>query len=51
MSAHSSQIPVDSFFMQMPPDAFRAAFGYEWFIRNDVPPGTHETSIFEGLTD
>jgi LmbE family N-acetylglucosaminyl deacetylase len=51
MAAHASQIPVDSFFMQMPPDAFRVAFGYEWFIRRDVPPGTHETSIFEGLTD
>jgi LmbE family N-acetylglucosaminyl deacetylase len=49
MAAHASQIPVDSFFLQLPPDAFKAAFGYEWFIRKDVPPGTRETSIFEGL--
>jgi LmbE family N-acetylglucosaminyl deacetylase len=51
MAAHASQIPVDSFFLQLPPDAFKAAFGYEWFIRKDVPAGTRETSIFEGLGD
>ena len=27
MAAHASQIPADSFFLQMPPDAFRVAFG------------------------
>ena len=33
MVAHSSQIPEDSFFLQLPPEAFAAAFGQEWFIR------------------
>src|SRR5262249_30544463 len=28
MMAHASQIPEDSFFLQLPPDAFREAFGY-----------------------
>ena len=37
MVAHASQIPADSFFLQMPPEAFREAFGWEWFIRRDVP--------------
>jgi LmbE family N-acetylglucosaminyl deacetylase len=49
MAAHGSQIPADSFFMQMPLDAFREAFGYEWFIRRGAPPGLRETSVFEGL--
>ena len=38
MAAHASQIPEDSFFLQMPPDAFREAFGYEWFIRRGAQP-------------
>lgn len=33
MAAHASQIVEDSFFLTMPEDAFRAAFGQEWFIR------------------
>ena len=32
MAAHASQITADSFFMQLPDDAFAAAFGTEWFI-------------------
>ena len=35
MIAHASQIPTDSFFLQLPLDAFREAFGWEWFIRRD----------------
>jgi LmbE family N-acetylglucosaminyl deacetylase len=47
MQAHASQIPEESFFLQLPPDAFRAAFGYEWFIRRgDRAPG-HESWLFE----
>jgi LmbE family N-acetylglucosaminyl deacetylase len=49
MAAHASQIPADSFFLQMPDDAFEASFGYEWFIRPDAPRGTRETDLFEGL--
>src|SRR5262249_10361777 len=37
MEAHASQIPPDSFFLSLPPDAFLAAFGTEWFIRRDKP--------------
>jgi LmbE family N-acetylglucosaminyl deacetylase len=49
MIAHASQIPDDSFFLQMPLDAFREAFGWEWFIRRDGPRTRRETSLFEGL--
>jgi LmbE family N-acetylglucosaminyl deacetylase len=47
MQAHASQIPDDSFFLQLPPDAFRAVFGVEWFIHRGVPPGTHEAWLFD----
>lgn len=33
LMAHASQIADDSFFLTMPPDAFAAAFGTEWYIR------------------
>jgi LmbE family N-acetylglucosaminyl deacetylase len=48
MAAHASQIPADSFFLAMPPEAFREAFGYEWFIRRDRPD-TRETWLFDEL--
>ena len=32
----------------MPLEAFREAFGYEWFIRRDKPD-TRETSLFDDL--
>lgn len=47
MAAHASQIDEASFFLAMPPDAFREGFGYEWFMRRGAPPGTKETSLFE----
>ncbi len=47
MEAHASQIPDDSFFLQLPPDAFRAVFGVEWFIRRGVRSRTAETWLFE----
>jgi len=37
MAAHASQIGEDSFFLSLPPEAFAAAFGTEWFIRTDPP--------------
>jgi LmbE family N-acetylglucosaminyl deacetylase len=49
MVAHASQIPEESFFLQLPPDAFREAFGWEWFIRRDGPRSQRETSLFEDL--
>lgn len=39
MAAHASQIPADSFFLQLPPDAFALAFGVEWYRRRDLEPG------------
>ncbi len=48
MAAHASQIPADSFFLAMPPDAFREAFGAEWFIRRDAPD-VRETWLFDDL--
>jgi LmbE family N-acetylglucosaminyl deacetylase len=49
MIAHASQIPEDSFFLQLPLEAFREAFGWEWFIRRDGPRTRRETTLFEGL--
>lgn len=34
MVAHASQIPPDSFFLQMPDEVFAAAFGTEWYIEH-----------------
>jgi LmbE family N-acetylglucosaminyl deacetylase len=50
MAAHASQISDSSFFLQMPIDAFRESFGYEWFIRRGAAPGLRETSVFETLS-
>ncbi len=47
MQAHASQIPDDSFFLQLPPDAFRETFGNEWFIRRGDAPGQDETWLFD----
>ena len=49
MVAHASQIPDDSFFLQMPLEAFREAFGWEWFIRRDGPRTQRETTLFADL--
>jgi LmbE family N-acetylglucosaminyl deacetylase len=46
MEAHASQIPPESFFLQLPPEAFREAFGYEWFIRRGGTPGGGEDWLF-----
>lgn len=49
MAAHASQIAESSFFLRLPPDAFREGFGYEWFIRRGAPPGAHDTDLFAPL--
>jgi LmbE family N-acetylglucosaminyl deacetylase len=49
MAAHASQIDDNSFFLQMPPEVFRRAFGYEWFIHKGVEPGIKESDLFESL--
>jgi LmbE family N-acetylglucosaminyl deacetylase len=47
MRAHASQIAETSFFLSTPEEFFARAFGQEWYIRRDAPPGLHETSLFE----
>jgi LmbE family N-acetylglucosaminyl deacetylase len=49
MRAHASQISEQSFFLAMPEEAFRYAFGTEWFIREGQGPGITETDLFAGL--
>jgi LmbE family N-acetylglucosaminyl deacetylase len=49
MRAHASQISEQSFFLAMPDEAFRFAFGTEWFIREGQGPGITETDIMDGL--
>jgi LmbE family N-acetylglucosaminyl deacetylase len=49
MAAHASQITDNHFFLQMPADAFREAFGWEWFIRRGASAGLRESSLFEHL--
>jgi LmbE family N-acetylglucosaminyl deacetylase len=49
MRAHASQISEKSFFLAMPDDAFRYAFGTEWFIRDGQGPGITETDLMDGL--
>ena len=45
MKVHASQISEQSFFLQMPPDAFAYGFGTEWFIREGEGPGITETDL------
>ncbi len=49
MRAHESQISEESFFLAMPDEAFRYAFGTEWFIREGQGPGITETDLLAGL--
>jgi LmbE family N-acetylglucosaminyl deacetylase len=49
MRAHASQISEQSFFLAMPDEAFRFAFGTEWFIRAGQGPGITETDLLAGL--
>ena len=49
MAAHASQIGEHSFFLQLPAEAFREAFGWEWFIRRGSLPGVRGSSLFEHL--
>jgi LmbE family N-acetylglucosaminyl deacetylase len=46
LSAHASQVDETHFFLTMPVEYFREAFGTEWFIRRGAPPGIAEDSLF-----
>jgi LmbE family N-acetylglucosaminyl deacetylase len=50
MAAHASQIAENSFFLQLPDDAFDLAFGLEWVIRHGEPPAGREQSLFDALS-
>jgi LmbE family N-acetylglucosaminyl deacetylase len=39
MQVHASQISDTSFFLMMPPEAFEAVWGTEWYIRLGAPEG------------
>lgn len=46
MAAHASQIAETSFFLAMPPEAFEAVWGTEWYIRVGAEPrGVLESSL------
>jgi LmbE family N-acetylglucosaminyl deacetylase len=45
MRAHASPISEQSFFLAMPDEQFRVAFGTEWFIRDGQGPGITETEV------
>jgi LmbE family N-acetylglucosaminyl deacetylase len=49
MAAHASQISETSFFLSMPPEAFEATWGTEYFSLRGAAPGTAETDLFAGL--
>jgi LmbE family N-acetylglucosaminyl deacetylase len=49
MAAHESQIAESHFFLAMPTEIFREAFGYEWFIRRGAPSGTRESDVFDAV--
>lgn len=47
MAAHASQIPQDSWFLQLPAPIFAQAFGTEWYIRRGADPtGPLETALW-----
>lgn len=53
MRCHASQIAETSFFLRMPDELFRVAFGTEWYIEHGVPRAAGEpfrTTIFEAGT-
>jgi len=45
--SHASQVTDSSFFLQMPDDIFKLAFGFEWFIEADRSPPYRSGWIFE----
>jgi LmbE family N-acetylglucosaminyl deacetylase len=49
MAAHASQISETSFFLSMPPPAFEATWGTEWFILRGASPGSRESDLFQGI--
>jgi len=46
LASHASQVDETSFFLSMPAEHFRIAFGQEWFIRRGAPGGSSEDWLF-----
>ena len=46
---HASQVSEESWFAQMPPEAFEQGFGQEWFILRNPPAGWKGVDLLEGL--
>jgi LmbE family N-acetylglucosaminyl deacetylase len=46
IAAHASQVHDTGPFLAMPPDAFRAALGTEFYIRRGVPAGHRDYDVF-----
>jgi LmbE family N-acetylglucosaminyl deacetylase len=49
IEAHASQVQDTGPFLAMPPDAFRAAMGREFFVRRGVQAGHRDDDIFAGV--
>jgi LmbE family N-acetylglucosaminyl deacetylase len=49
IEAHASQVQDTGPFLAMPPEAFRAAMGREFFIRRGVPAGHRDGDVFAGV--
>jgi LmbE family N-acetylglucosaminyl deacetylase len=47
LASHRSQVTDTSFFLQMPIEIFRQAFGKEWFIERDAEPPMRSGWLFE----
>jgi LmbE family N-acetylglucosaminyl deacetylase len=47
IACHRSQVTDTAFFLEMPEEAFNAAFGTEWFVRPGDPPGVRPGWLFE----
>ena len=45
LACHASQTTDSAFFLSMPLEAFRAAFGIEWFIHAGAPAGINEHAL------
>ena len=49
IAAHASQVQDTGLFLAMPPEAFRAAMGTEFYIRRGVPAGHRDDDVFAGV--
>ena len=45
LACHASQVTDSAFFLDMPDEGYRRAFGVEWFIHKGVAPGVSEDAL------